>query len=196
MLDFSLITTEKLRLTVDNHEDGTKYNSFCRGLSCEGGICPFHDHYGFINKKCRENADEIRRLFREELERRDNMDKNKMPELKAGMIVKYVDNTPAIILPHNGELGSFTNRGRQVFNQAEIRENEIVEIYLNTTILNYYYFFSEGEIDSGYKVIWTKKNPNEDKIKELEKTIEDMTTSYNNSIEDLKRQVKDLKGDN
>lgn len=181
-LDFSKISTEELVTIINNYS--AKYNnSACGGIGCNK-TCPFYIYEAF--RCCTTNRPERHELFKKELERRIKLE-NKMPELKAGMVVE-VDHGIAgknkyLVITKDWGI-SIEEKGYTSFSNNE--DNPITDIYSVTDIC------SLKHISKYLKLIWSKNSPNQQKIEEIKKTIEELKNNHNESIRELEEQVKGL----
>lgn len=111
------------------------------------------------------------------------MENNKMPELKAGMIVETDRGKLFIVLTNFcGELGWYTSDGRGSF---KFEDTVIIKIYSPDPYSNYYGFFTNtGIFKESFSIIWEKESQKDKKIKEIKNTIKEL----NKQIEDLENE--------
>lgn len=184
-LDFSGISTKALKVAVSNANVELGYNGFCMGIRCTKQ-CPFYCN----GNKCKDNQNTIRMLFQEELNRREK-DMNKMPELKAGMIVEYNKGVFRILLPLSYGLGACNSIGQD----SSLCEESITNIFSNTKDNNYSHFFRNDTQTKSMELIWSRKSDKDIKIEELQKTIKTMEDNHTKSISEIKEQIKELKSE-
>lgn len=159
-LDFSGISTEKLRYAAK--ETG------CFGIGCEDDDCPFGDICKYIP------ASEIIEAFKQELNRREK-DVNTMPELKAGMIVEWMDfGTTRKSLYINDEVSMTIDA--KLWTSGDLSGKDIIKIYDVPACA----FSSIGDWLS---LIWSRKSDKDIKIEEIQ-----------NTIKELQNQVDELQG--
>lgn len=166
-MDFSGISTENLRDHIKYGKDNCIYCGL--GIACTR--CPFRE------MSCVRNSEKCILLVEQELERRERME---MPELKAGMIVEFEHGLGDKLLYINDDwMMSFCNDGWADFDN-NLNKGHISKIYKS---INYRKGYTTA-LDK-LELVWSKKSPNQEKIKEIESTIEE-----------LKKQVKELKDEN
>jgi hypothetical protein len=178
-LNFSGISTEELREAVKNAGDSVDYDEFCYGIPC-GKKCPFS------GKSCTINADERRKAFKEELNRREK-DMNEMPELKAGMLIEVFDRedneTYGLYLYINDEwLINIDSSG-----YISLKNHVGISKIYNTELHSF------NHITDDSTLIWSRKSDNDIKIEEIEKTINNMDQEHIKRSEELRRQIEGLK---
>ena len=170
-LDFSGISTEKLENAIQRY-DGYA----CSGISCHEDSCPFRIDYS--DGGCKNVGKEREhRLFKEELKRREEKEMNKMPELKAGMIIKGKYSKDKLYLYVNEDWAMCLNGDQWISDNVK---NFVTAIYKSKGIGTY------EDCAKHLELIWSKKSDTQIKIDELSETI----NKANIQIEELRKGLK------
>ena len=171
--NFGGISTDKLRKLFNSNSKG------CNGINCIFDGCP-------LGSDCNNmRYDEVYTVLMNELKRREDKEMNKMPELKAGMIVEFNDNELRILLPckiHTCGLGLYLNDGSGYLDPRSVGINKL----WSNGEFTYYEFFKNGKVSAYHDLIWSKKSDTQIKIDELSETI----NKANAQIEELRKGLK------
>ena len=164
MFDFSRISTDKLEWSI------MQDFGMCSNINCRD--CPLREY----DNGCNVNSDTVKKLFKEELEKREK-DMNKMPELKAGMIVKYKNDDCMGLYINDKWVMSLDNNTWW----GEAYGDKIIESI---------YSFGSDYVSRTFKdcfknstLIWSRKSDKDIKIEEIQV-----------KMDQLKKELDELKG--